>query len=79
MYNTIQAKLIFRGIKTIYLILSTLVGILYIQNTICSVSQSYQWAFAIIALKWVFWLLKPKWCLGKKFMAFQQFSSNGNR
>ena len=43
------------------------------------VAQSYQWRFTIIALKWLFWLLKPKSCLGKKLMAFQQFSSNCNR
>ena len=29
--------------------------------------------------QWLFWLLKPKSCLGNKFVAFQLFSSNGNR
>ena len=49
------------------------------KHNLQSVAQSYQWAFTIIALKWLFWLLKPKSCLGNKLMTFQQFSGNGNR
>ena len=63
-------KLIFQGIKTIYLILSTLLGILYFQNNLQSVAQSYQWVFTIITLKWLFLLLKPKWYLDSKLVAF---------
>ena len=38
-----------------------------------SATQSYQWAFTIIALKRLFWLLKPESCLGKKLMVFSSF------
>ena len=68
-------KLIFRGTKTIYLILSTLLGILYVQNTIYKVLLKVINEHLLLSL----WLLKPKWCLDNKLVAFKQFSSNGYR
>ena len=36
-----------------------------LKQNLQSIAQSYQWAFTTIPLKWLFWLLKRKSCLGK--------------
>ena len=41
-------KLIFRGIKTIYLILSSLMHFVHSEHNLQGVAQSYQGAFTII-------------------------------
>ena len=76
-------KLIFSGIKASYLILSTFLGILCVQDTtlkvLLKVINEHLLLFTIIyiILKVAFWLIKPKWYLDNKLTAFQQFSSNG--
>ena len=42
-----------------------------------SAAQSHQWTCTIIAWKWLFWLLKSRWYLDNKLIAFSQFFSNG--
>ena len=44
-----------------------------------SVAQDHQRELTIEAGKWFFLLLKPKWYLNLKLVAFYQFSGNGNR
>ena len=54
-------EVIFQSIKAIYLILRAFLSFLCVQDTtIKVVTQNYQWAFTIIAWKWLFWLLNPK-------------------
>ena len=71
-------KIILRGIKTIYLIWSTLIRILYVQDTTLKVllklsTRTYHWS-----LKVAFLLLKPRLYLDNKGIAFKQFSGNDN-
>ena len=73
-------KLIFQGIK-VYLsdFSNSSTHFVCSEHNLQSVAFSYQWAFTIIALKWIFSLLKPRSCLGNKLIAVQQFYSNANR
>ena len=70
-------KLIFRGIKSIYLIFEP-----FSKHFLCSwqnsqgVAQSYQEALTIKAWNWLFLLSKPKWYVDNELIVFQQFSNN---
>ena len=72
-------KLIFQGIKTIYLILSTALGILFDQDTTLKVLLKVTKENLRLKLEVAFLLLKPKLYLDNKVIAFYQFSRNGNR
>ena len=69
-------KLKIQGIKTIYLISRSFLSIFSKLKII------KDWlpliTITIEAWKWLLLLLKPKWYLDIKLVAFQQFSSNGN-
>ena len=72
-------KLIFGGIKTIYLIWSTFLGILGVQDTTLKVLLKVINEYLLLLFEsGFFWLLKQKWYLDTKLVAFQQFSNNGN-
>ena len=53
-------KLIIPGIKTIYLILSTFLGILYVQNTICKVLLKVINEHLLLLLSVAFLVVKAK-------------------
>ena len=72
-------QLIFQGIKTIYLISSTFLGILWVQYTnLVMLFKVINENSLLLLESGFFWLLKPKWYLHIKLVAFQQFPSNGN-
>ena len=71
-------KLIFRGVKSIYLISSAVLGILCIQDKTLHVLLKVIKEHLLLKLEIDFFLLlKPKWYVDNKLVAFQQFSSNG--
>ena len=71
--------LIFRGIKTIYLIWSTFLSILCDQDITLKVLLKVIKKNLPLKLEVAFLLLKPKLYLDKKVITFYQFSSHCKR
>ena len=72
-------KLISRGTKTIYLILSTFLGILCVQGTTLNLLLKVINEHLLLLLESGFsGYYSQKWYLDSKLVAFQQFSGNGN-
>ena len=69
-------KLIFRGIKTIYLISSTFLGILCDQDLTFKCCSKLSRRTYHLSLKVAFLLLKSKLYLENKVITFQQFCNN---
>ena len=69
-------KTIFRDIKTIYLVSSTFLRILCVQDTTHKVLLKVSLNIYCYCVKVAFLVIKPKWYLDTKLVAFQQFHSN---
>ena len=72
-------KHVFQETKTIYLISSTFLDIWCLQDTSLKVLLKVINDHLLLNPKVAFLVLKPKWYLDSKLVAFQQFSTNGNR
>ena len=69
------SQAIFRGIKTIYLVSSTFLRILCVQDTTPKVLLQVSLSIYCYCVKVAFLVIKPKWYLDTKLVALQQFHS----